>query len=88
MSNSPKYAYQGDIKEAIVERAKRRSQMIQVTQIDLKSDANHSLTPSLSPIDAWEMVAKLSKEFYFLHTGIHPSDRVDKTVVHITQQER
>ncbi len=79
---------QPSTKKAILERAKRRAQMIHITQIDLKSDANHSLTPFLSPIDAWEMVAKLSREFYFLHTGIQPSDRVDKTVVHISQHER
>lgn len=75
-------------KKAILERAQHRAKMIHITQMDLKSDKNHSLTPFLSPLAAWEMVAKLSRELYFLHTGIQPSNHVDKTIVQILQRER
>jgi len=66
-------------KDEILKRAKLRKDKITVKKTDMKLDENSSLLTSLSFMELWEMTAKISKENYFLETGIKPSNRVDKS---------
>jgi len=68
------------------ERQKRREarlKSMKVEKISLYSNQNHSFTQELSPIEAWELVAKISKEMWFVQTGQVAPDRVDKQQVKI-----
>lgn len=73
-------------KEEILKRALERKNRITVNQVDAKSELNNSFTKFLSPLDSWELLAKISNEMYFLQTGIKPDNRVDKAVVNIVQK--
>jgi len=70
------------------ERAKRRKDMITITKTSLHSKNHNSFHLHLSDKEAWELLAKISKEAYFEQTGKIASNRVDKLVVKfITRKE-
>jgi len=73
-------------KEAILERSKSRKASITVTQINAKSDSNNALTPFLSPLESWEMIAKISRDLYWLEFNREPSSRIDKQTLHIVKK--
>jgi len=74
-------------KAGILQRAILRKANIVVNQVDAKSQMNSSLTPNLSPLEAWELLKKISCEMYFLQTGIKSDYHVDKSVIQIVQRE-
>jgi hypothetical protein len=67
-------------KEEILKRSKERKGRISVEIIDMKSDKNSSFIEFSSLEESWEMLAKISKENYFLQTGKKPENRTDKSV--------
>ena len=69
--------------DEIKQRSKQRNTSIEIKSLDSSDDNS---TKTLSPLEALELVAKLSKESYFLQTGTKPSDRVDKSVFCIKQR--
>jgi hypothetical protein len=64
------------------ERAEKRRRTLQV-QIQELREAGGVYTTSLSPETSLELVAKLSKEAWYLQTGCRPDNRVDKSIVTI-----
>ncbi|MFP4486443.1 MAG: hypothetical protein ACLFOC_05745 [Campylobacterales bacterium] len=70
--------------DKIIQRSKQRDVSIDIKPLDSASDNS---TKNLSPNEAIELVAKLSKESYFIQTGIKPSDRVDKSIFSIKQRK-
>ncbi len=74
-------------KEAILERSKMRKTSMSVTQINAKSDSNNSLTHFLSPLESWEMIAKISRDLYLLEFNQQPSDHIDKKVLRIVTKK-
>jgi len=63
------------------ERAAQRKKSATVKKVSLKSDMHHSFHFHLSDEESFELLAKLSKEAYFQHTGTVALDFVDKTKV-------
>jgi hypothetical protein len=62
------------------ERAEKRCKTLHV-EIKEKDDANHGYTPFFSLDASIKLVAKLSKEAWYLQTGCRPDNRVDKSIV-------
>jgi hypothetical protein len=73
-------------KDDILKRAASRKRLLSVNQVDLSAQGDNTLTPSLSPIEAWELLAKISREMYYLQTGKITDSRVDKSIVNILQR--
>jgi len=74
----------------MTERQKRREQRlknIKVEKTSLHSNDNHSFCLDLSPLEAWELLAKISKEMWFIQTGQIAPTRVDKSQVRILTRE-
>ncbi|MEA3522513.1 MAG: hypothetical protein U9R50_06035 [Campylobacterota bacterium] len=63
------------------ERAKRRRVKATLQKVDLHSQEHHSFHTHLKPKDAWELLAKLSKEAWIEKTGAIADNRVDKSIV-------
>jgi hypothetical protein len=74
-------------KDEILSRRTARMQNISVLQINAKSELNSSLTLFLSPLDAWEMIKKISYEMYYMQTSIQPDTRLNKQVIHIFKRD-
>jgi hypothetical protein len=74
-------------KDEILSRRTARMQNISVLQINAKSELNSSLTLFLSPLDAWEMIKKISYEMYYMQTNIQPDTRLNKQVIHIFKRD-
>jgi hypothetical protein len=74
-------------KDEILSRRTARMQNISVLQINAKSELNSSLTLFLSPLDAWEMIKKISYEMYYMQTSIQPDTRLDKHVINIFKRD-
>lgn len=62
------------------ERAEARKKIATVTKIDLRSKEHDSFHERLDVKDAWNLLAKISKEAWFLQTGLEAPHRVDKSV--------
>jgi hypothetical protein len=74
-------------KDEILSRRTARMQNISVLQINAKSELNSSLTLFLSPLDAWEMIKKISYEMYYMQTNIQPDTRLNKQVINIFKRD-
>ena len=74
-------------KDEILSRRTARVQNISVLQINAKSELNSSLTPFLSPLDALEMIKKISYEMYYMQTSIQPDTRLDKQVINVFKRD-
>ena len=85
-----KYATINQKEAKMTERQKRREERLkrmQVQKTSLYSDANNSFTQGLSPSEAWELVAKISREMWFMQTGQKAPNKIDKQQVKITIRE-
>ncbi len=69
--------------EEIRARAEARKNRITLTKVDLHSASHHSLNPSLTALQAWEMVCKLAHESYALEHGTPAPTRADRSVVRL-----
>lgn len=56
---------------------------MKVKKIDLHSCENNGLHIGLTPLESWELLAKISKESWFIETGIIAPNKLDKTKVKI-----
>lgn len=66
-------------KNEILKRSKSRNMKVEIGNIK----NHHSFTCSLSISESISLVSRLSKESYFLETGIVPTDKVDKSIVKV-----
>jgi len=64
-------------------RRAERLNSITVTKTSLYDKNNHSFHIGLSPLESWELLARISKESWFLQTGRKAPDFLDKTKVRI-----
>ncbi len=74
----------------MTERQKRREQRLktmQVKKIFLHSEENSSFCTNLSPLESWELLAKISRELWFLETGKLAPNRLDKSQIRIFTRE-
>ncbi len=70
----------------MTERQKRRAKRlgnITVQKIELKSEKNSAFHFDLTPLESWELLAKISKEAWFLESGQKAPDKLDKTKIKI-----
>ena len=68
------------------QRRKERQKNIKVNFTTLHSKDNNAFHTNLSLIEAWELLAKISKESYFLQTGQKAPNFVDKNRVIIKKR--
>jgi hypothetical protein len=71
-------------KDEIMKRSRQRASKITMQQVNT-SDSNSLVLNALSPLESWELVAKIAREMYFLSTNKIPTSRVDKSIVKIVQ---
>jgi len=67
-------------------REKRRAarlKTIKVTKTSLYSKDNHGFHIGLSPLESWELLAKISKESWYLETGQVAPSFLDKSQVRV-----
>ncbi len=62
------------------ERAEARKRTATFAKVGLHSKEHDSFHTHLSPKDAWELLAKLSKEAWMEQTGTVAPSRVDKSI--------
>ena len=70
-------------------REKRRQQRlnsIKVTKTTLYAKDNHSFHIHLSPRESWELLARISKESWFLETGQVAPTFLDKSQMRILRR--
>lgn len=67
----------------IQERAEARKRTATVKKFDLHSKEHHSFYINLDATQAWELLAKLSKERWMEETGLMAPGAVDKSVCKI-----
>ncbi len=65
---------------SIEERAEARKRTATFTKVGLHSKEHDSFHTHLNPQDAWELLAKLSKEAWMEQTGTVAPSRVDKSI--------
>lgn len=65
---------------SIEERAEARRRIATITKIGLHSKEHDSFHAHLGVKDAWELLAKLSKEAWMEQTGKAAPSRVDKSI--------
>ena len=68
------------------QRRKERQKNIKINFTTLHSEDNNAFHTNLSLIEAWELLAKISKESFFLQTGEKASNFVDKSKVIIKKR--
>jgi hypothetical protein len=56
---------------------------MKVTKTTLYSKNNHSFHIGLSPLESWELLARISKESWYLETGQIAPNFLDKNQVRI-----
>lgn len=74
----------------MTEREKRRIdrlKSIQVKKTSLYSKENSSFHIGLSPMESWELLARISKESWYLETGEKAPDVLDKSKIRIFRRE-
>ncbi len=64
----------------IEERAKVRRRIATITKVGLHSTEHDSFHTHLSAKEAWELLAKISKEAWMKQTGTAAPSRVDKSI--------
>jgi len=69
------------------QRSKDRRSRIVVSKVSLHSSDHHSFHPELSCEEAWELLARLSKERWREETGREASNRVDKSALKIIRKD-
>ncbi len=62
------------------ERATKRRKNITFSKVSLHSERHHSFHIHLDVKDAWELLARHSKETWIEKTGQIPASHVDKSV--------
>lgn len=67
-------------KEEILKRSAKRR--VSVNFVSKSND--NSFLRDMSVKELWEITAKISKEGYFLQTGLKAPNRVNKEVVHVS----
>ena len=74
----------------MTEREKRRAKRLNTIVINKTSlhDNDSSLHICLSPLESWELLARISKESWFLQTGTVAPDHLDKSKVTIFQRDK
>jgi len=65
------------------QRRIKRLKTIKVNKISLHSSDNHSFHIGLSPLESWELLARISKEAWYLETGKKAPSSLDKNKVQI-----
>ncbi len=65
------------------ERRAKRLKKMKVTKTTLYSKNNHSFHIGLSPLESWELLARISKESWYLETGQIAPNFLDKNQVRI-----
>lgn len=74
----------------MTEREKRRAKRIKtivVNKTSLHSGEDSALHIGLSPLESWELLARISKESWFLETGRVAPKYLDKSQVTIFQRD-
>jgi len=70
----------------MTEREKRRAKRlknIKVTKTTLHTENNHTFHINLSPIESWELLARISKESWYLETNKVAPTSLDKSKMRI-----
>ncbi len=62
------------------ERAQERRKKSTLTKVGLHDKAHHSFHLHLNTEQAWELLARLSKESWIAETGEIPPERVNKSI--------
>jgi hypothetical protein len=73
---------------SLAERAETRKSKITLNSVRLNSNMNNPYTEHLSASDSWELLARISKNSFFLCTGKIAPDFVDKTIVKVFQRKK
>ena len=63
------------------ERRKKRQQNIKITKTTLYSKENSAFTTHLTVLESWELLAKISKESWYLETGKKAPNSLDKSKI-------
>ena len=74
----------------MTDREKRRAQRlktIKVTKTSLHAKEHDSFHTGLSALESWELLAKISKESWYLETGQMPPASLDKNKIRIFTRE-
>jgi len=70
------------------ERAAARRKTLTVQKVALHSEEHHSFHIGLNVKDAWELLARLSKEAWIEKTGTMPPSRVNKSICKFIRLEQ
>ena len=69
-------------------RREKRLKTLTVNKTSLYSKDNNSFHIGLSPLDSWELLARISKESWYLETGQKAPTFLDKAKVRILQRNK
>ena len=67
-------------------KKRRKLKNMKISKVSLHSEDHHSFHIDLSPLESWELLARISKETWYLETGKPAPDFLDKTQVRIFQR--
>ncbi len=70
------------------QRAKQRRKSLTLNIVNLHAQEHHSFHTHLNTKDAWELLAKLSKEAWMEKTGMLANNRVDKSSYRFIKQNQ
>lgn len=68
-------------------RQERLNSKIAITKTSLYSEENSSFHRGLSPKESWELLDKISKEQWFIQTGVKAPEHLDKSAVKIISRD-
>ena len=74
----------------MTQREKRRAKRlnsIRISKTSLYSSENNSFHTELSPLESWELLARISKESWYLETNQHAPNSLDKSKIRIFTKE-
>ena len=69
-------------------RRVKRLKTLKVNKTSLYSKDNNNFHIGLSPLDSWELLARISKESWYLETGQKALTFLDKSQVRILQRNK
>lgn len=64
-------------------RREERLKIIKINKTTLYSEDNNSFHIGLSPLESWELLARISKESWYLETGQIAPSSLDKSKIRI-----
>ena len=68
-------------------RREKRLKTLTVNKTSLYSKDNNSFHIGLSPLDSWELLARISKESWYLETNQKAPNSLDKSKIRIFTRE-